>query len=544
MGRHTTPGAPAPRSRDDVVGWGAFATGLAAVLVGLTAGRVHGVTVALLGALTTAALWVVRNGADGGLGRGRHASDTPWSPSDLLELKEQPVERPGRRSAAAPADGTAAGPAGGSADGLADGLADGSADGSAGGSADGIAAGLPEAPAERSADLPSRAAGRRGGRRRAERTPLPDDDPFGWLPGATPAAAPATVVTPEDAPPPGRRAGRRRAASPPDAPPGDIGADGTQTPSPFGSVPFASVPSGSVPSAAPAAPAAPDPGTGAGTAMFAGVAAVAPAPAGRRSRRAAAAPPVLPVAPFDVGGAVAVPAARDPLAGPVDPSTVAAEPAVLDPALDALWVAPVLDLTAEQQPALPGGPDLPSVPAVPSVPSAPSVQSALPPHDREREAAAIDPHWARRARRPDPPRRAGSRPAVTRREPAPAVLQPLPRRAPAAPAAAVPVQQHPAPADRDEDTAELPPRAPAAAEAAPFVVVLPEPDVPDLLMLPEQADGPGEPSAADAAGVPTSRPAPGTMSLDELLVLHTRRPQGRRSGSDARAGDGTDRRLE
>jgi hypothetical protein len=89
----------------------------------------------------------------------------------------------------------------------------------------------------------------------------------------------------------------------------------------------------------------------------------------------------------------------------------------------------------------------------------------------------------------------------------------------------------------------------------PFVVVLPEPDVPEVLMLPEHDAypehnaypdhdlpdaAPAPPSWSGQAGVPASRPEPGTLSLDELLVLHTRRPPATRNGSaDDVLGPGT-----
>jgi hypothetical protein len=254
-----------------------------------------------------------------------------------------------------------------------------------------------------------------------------------------------------------------------------------------------------------------------------------------------AAPPV-PAEAGGPGGPADVPAApdplADPLAGPVDPGSLAAEPAVLDPALDGLWPAPVPELTVEQPlpPGLAAGAaGDPADPATAPA-TAPDTKPVAEPLDRERAAAELDPLWARRARRPQGPRRSHDRPAALRREPAPVVLQPVPGYAASAAAeAAAP----PEPVDGGE----------------PLLVVLPEPDVPDVLMLPESdvvRDGAGDdaPAAPDDPawpGVPGrqgTRPAPGTLSLDELLVLHTRRPGGRRAGSADRPGDEAGRRLE
>ncbi len=553
MGRHTTPGVSTSGPRDEVIGWGAFSTCIAAVLVGVLAGRFEGLGVLVLGALTTGALWLARNHTEVGLGRGRHASDTPWSPSDLLELKDAEPAGDGARRTEQPARRrVVAGPQG----------------------------------------VGESRAGR--GRAPAGRTPAPEQEagPLGWLPGATvpepvdaehgwtavPSQAmhprawgtpPALPVPADGTPPvglgpfavhgvaggplsaaPGRSSGRR-SAGPPDA----------VAPAASAATPVAAV-APDVPVGEDAAPSVPTPepmlvrthaGTGAADGPPPRV------PGSRRARRVAEAtggptPPVLPVAPFGVGTPLTAepqpapvervaltplqrvpsqPTPPDPLAGPMSPDLLAAEPAVLDPALDVLRVARVLERESPG-PARRAG------------------------SDRERAAAAIDPLWARRARRPERPRGPQVRPAALRREPAPVARaepqwQPVHldhgwRSADADVRWQQPDPRQPDPRQREEPLAE-----------EPALVALPDPDVPDVLLLPETGGaivGPADGSAVDAVvlpddpalgpgpGVPASRPAPGTLSLDELLVLHTRRPAGRRTGSGDQPGDSVDRRLE
>uniref|UniRef100_UPI0011798DB2 hypothetical protein n=1 Tax=Kineosporia sp. R_H_3 TaxID=1961848 RepID=UPI0011798DB2 len=97
MGKHTTPGLDTPGTRDDVVGWGAFSTVVAVILVGIFAGWFEAVGVLVLGGLATAALWFARNHSADALARGRHASETPWSASDLLELKDADAQQAAAR---------------------------------------------------------------------------------------------------------------------------------------------------------------------------------------------------------------------------------------------------------------------------------------------------------------------------------------------------------------------------------------------------------------------------------------------------------------
>lgn len=637
MGRHTTPGESTTDQRDEVIGWGAFSTLVAGVLVGVLGGWFEALGVLVLGGLATAALWFVRNHTAAGLGRGRHASDTPWSPSDLLDLKD---------------------------------------DDPAAGRVRPAASGSPRAATGRR----SRPAGRREG------APVPAGaDPLGWLPGgpAGPdgAPAPAGQVTPPAAVPgPSRRSGRRAAPAVVESgglvdtggrPVLDAVEPARQVPSPGAGGP--GVPATRLPGpaeafvppavlAARAAQAGPTPGSAppVDPAPARGVPA-AREPLSRRSRRGSAGPtgpaaparPVLPVAPFEMSaghrsaqacvegsvptpmqGVAQVPAGRfptapvpvvpaplapghaaapaapaathsappappppvpavparpvtDPLSGPLNVDTVAAEPTVLDPALDPLWSAPAVELTVEQAipplPAAPGvhavrpprpalSPDL--VAAVTSV-ELPQPREADAPaavdlveaervdeerarrqpvrradavralreeagrtaHDRDRAAADLDPLWARRARRPEVRLPGAARPTAARREPAP--LEPVPG------ARAVP-PPHPA-----HDPYAGGAGHDAAASAEPYVVVLPEPDVPDVLMLPESdvvpvdgVTGPTGATGATGADGATGRPAPGTLSLDELLVLHTRRPGARRPGSPEAAGEIGDRPLE
>ncbi|MBI4943482.1 MAG: hypothetical protein HY830_22285, partial [Actinobacteria bacterium] len=237
-------------------------------------------------------------------------------------------------------------------------------------------------------------------------------------------------------------------------------------------------------------------------------------------------PVAPPVPPAGASAATAapvpvVPSRRtpDPLSGPLTLDAVAAEPTVHDPALDPLWLAPALDHTVEHNRVDPAPAAPPARRSDPVAGAAQSPTDRSPTDrsvaDRAGAAAAIDPLWARRARRPEIRRPGAPRPAAVRREPAP--LEPLPR---------------------DQ-----------SASSEPYLVVLPEPDVPDVLMLPEsdvvQPDGAGQDVSWNGTpDVPVSRPAPGTLSLDELLVLHTRRPVGRRTVSDDQAAEITERRLE
>ncbi|WP_088283769.1 hypothetical protein [Kineosporia sp. A_224] len=590
MGKHTTPGLDTPGTRDDIVGWGAFSTVVAVILVGLFAGWFEAVGVLVLGGLTTAALWFARNHSVDVLARGRHASETPWSASDLLELKDADAQQAAarrepsrRRSDAPPRADVAAAP----------------------GAPDEAAA--PPAPGTGDLETVGARAGRRSQARQqsrqqarpqsraaqpARRTPAAD--PLAWLPGQQ-AGGP---VTTDDAPtepdgprvdgePGGRRSGRR-AAGPPVIPgiPGGPGADdgallaagavpaqvvpGDRTPEHPG-VPAARTASsrrsrrtGDTPATGPGtgsrgvlpvapfemgvpaqpvhggpgqpAPAVPAPPTLPGVQVPAGTRPV-PTPMTGVAQVPTAGP--LPVAPVPVAPPAPMPGASaataapvpvvpsrrtpDPLSGPLNLDAVAAEPTVLDPALDPLWLAPALDLTVEQN-RVEAAPTAATAPTAPTAPparrSAPAAEAAPLPTDRSvadraGAAAAIDPLWARRARRPEIRRPGAPRPAAVRREPAP--LEPLPR-------------DH-------------------GASSEPYLVVLPEPDVPDVLMLPEsdvvQPDGPGhDVSWNGTPDVPVSRPAPGTLSLDELLVLHTRRPAGRRTVSDDQAAEITERRLE
>jgi hypothetical protein len=616
MGRHTTPGVSTPGQRDEVIGWGAFSTGVSAVLVGVLAGWFEGLGVVVLGALTTGALWVARNHADVGIGRGRHASDTPWSPTDLLELKDSEVARDATRRTEEPVRHRAAGGPDGAA----------------------------ESRARRSRTADRRPAPRPAAERLrrpgAKPRPEPVADESRWSSAPTEPAAPAVPiqratssappVPAVDAPSEGdgpiavrgvaggplsvapRRSGRRESRAPggvPGGAPHDV-PDGAPS---------------AVPDGAPAGPAVVDVQAHESAGWT-----LPQVPGGRRSRRMAEAtggptPPVLPVPAFGVhalapcpptartepasGSALppaasstergaglppvqrvpVAPAMPDPLADPITlghdrgtdvqaaerqivweraavlraiphddaegPATRAAEPPALDAALDAFWIEPAADASVGAPVGAP----------VAAPPSARRVQ-----RDRDRAAAAIDAVWARRARRPERPRGPHDRPAAARREPVAEVRtaqpdwQPVPTGRPSRP----PVDQQPADVERPARHLE-PVTEPVAEE--PTVVVLPEPDVPEILLLPggegpvvdpvagsvvDLADGPAEGSVVDAVvlsddrplgpdfGVPASRPAPGTLTLDELLVLHTRRPTGRRTGSDDQAGRGAGRRLE
>ncbi len=673
MGRHTTPGIDAPVRRDDLLGWGAFSTLAAAVLVGVVAGWFEVVGVVVLGGLTTAALWFARSYRAAALARGRHASDTPWSPSDLLELKDSPAAQPapdgrepGRRR---------------SAGGTGDRAAEGGRRGAAGkartvpaaaGNVPEVtdvsqvtdacdvpdASGMPAA-AESAGGLGNPAGGAAGRRNRQAAGPrsAAAGDPLAWLPrpanasagpdgaevrdvpagsdaapdgllgdaGTQPArtasvTAAGTVTgttTAAAAGAPLQRLRRRASPTVPGPAPGKGAAAGQATGLPAGlptGVPAEGEPAGHPPDAhaapgdvqAPDTPSAPGPGSTAPA--HAGPLPAAPGSESRRARRAVESTggptrPVLPVAPFEMAPGRAVPApsrspepmaalsalpgvtpgdapiaaalGADPLARPISLDLLAAEPTVLDPALDPLWPAPPASPSGAPSGAASGAATVAAAGAatVASSAASPAVPPAVPPAlspapaavvaaasahgpapatpaDRDEAAAAIDPLWARRARRPERPGRSADRPAALRRQPGP--LTPYSGHAPlAAPAA---------PGTRASVHAAANGRAAgnrrAATPSEPHVVVVPEPDVPDVLMLPESdvvptatGEAPGDapdggPSWTGSDGLPACRPAPGTLSLDELLVLHTRRPLSRRPGSSEQASGPTNRPLE